>query len=192
MSAIRLFILGTLDRGGPMHGHQIRRAAQIDRTELWTDFKAGSIYAALPRMSAEGTVTVSHSEKVGNRPERTVYAITEAGCAELGAVRDEALTWIGLRPDVVDLGLQNAHDLSVAELRRIFEGRIAAITAQSIAWQNQWDGATPHISAREALGFAHTNLRLETEAAWCRQVLDLLEAETAASDEAATMSEQAS
>lgn len=179
MSAIRLFILGTLDRGGPMHGHQIRRAAQVDRTELWTDFRAGSIYAALPRMAADGTVTVSHSERVGNRPERTVYAITEAGRAELAASRDAALTWVGLRPDVVDLGLQNAHDLSVAELRRLFESRIVAITAQSIAWQNQWDAATAHISAREALGFAHTNLRLEAEAAWCRQVLELLEAETA-------------
>ena len=182
MSAIRLFILGTLDRGGPMHGHQIRRAAQVDRTELWTDFKAGSIYAALPRMAADGTVTVSHSEKVGNRPERTVYAITDAGRAELAAVRDEALAWAGLRPDVVDLGLQNAHDLSVPELRRIFESRIAAITAQSIVWQNQWDAAAPHISAREALGFAHTTLRLEAEGAWCRQVLELLDAETAESD----------
>lgn len=180
MSAIRLFILGTLDRGGPMHGHQIRRAAQVDRTELWTDFRAGSIYSALPRMAGDGTVTVSHSEKVGNRPERTVYAITEAGRAELAAVRDEALAWAGLRPDVVDLGLQHAHDLSVADLRRIFESRIAAVTAQSIAWQNQWEAATPHISARESLGFTHTNLRLEAEAAWCQQVLDLLETETAA------------
>ncbi len=168
-----------------MHGHQIRRAAQVDRTDLWTDFKAGSIYAALPRMAADGTVTVSHSEKVGNRPERTVYAITDAGRAELSAVRDAALTWAGLRPDVVDLGLQNAHDLSVAELRRIFESRITAITAQSIVWQNQWDAATPHISAREALGFGHTNLRLEAEAAWCRQVLELLEAESPDADQGA-------
>ncbi|MGV1009419.1 MAG: PadR family transcriptional regulator [Dermatophilaceae bacterium] len=183
MSAIRLFVLGTLDRGGPMHGHQIRRAAQVDRTELWTDFKAGSIYAALPRMAADGTVTVSHSEKVGNRPERTVYAITEAGRAELAAVRDAALTWTGLRPDVVDLGLQNAHDLSLPGLRRIFESRIAAITASVIAWQNQRDAAAPHISPREALGFAHTNLRLEAEAAWCRQVLELIEAEGAAADQ---------
>ena len=168
-----------------MHGHQIRRAAQVDRTELWTDFKAGSIYAALPRMAADGTVTVSHSEKVGNRPERTVYAITDAGRAELAAVRDAALTWAGLRPDVVDLGLQNAHDLSLPDLRRIFESRITAITASSIAWQNQWDAAAPHISAREALGFTHTNLRLAAEAAWCRQVLELLEAEAAADQDVA-------
>ena len=182
MSAIRLFILGTLDRGGPMHGHQIRRAAQVDRTELWTDFKAGSIYAALPRMASDGTVAVTHSEKVGNRPERTVYEITEAGRGELRAVRDAVFASTVLRPDPVDLALQNAHDLSVADLRRVFEARIAAVTAQSIAWRNQRDAARPYISARESLTFAHTNLRLEAEAAWCRAVLDELDTETDGAD----------
>lgn len=178
MSAIRLFILGTLDRGGAMHGYQIRRAAQVDRTELWTDFKAGSIYAALPRMAVDGTLAVTHSEKVGNRPERTVYEITDAGRAELRAVRDAALASAELRPDVVDLALQNAHDLPAADLRRVFEGRIAAVCAQSIAWQIQWEAAAPHISARESLTFVHTNLRLEAEAAWCRAVLDELDKES--------------
>lgn len=178
MKAIRLFILGALDRGGPMHGHQIRRAAQVDRTELWTDFKPGSVYSALQRMAADGTVAVSRSEKVGNRPERTVYEITGAGRDELRAVRDSILGAAQLRPDPVDLALQNAHDLSAAELRRVFEARIAAVTAQSVAWQSQWDMARPYVSARESLTFAHTRLRLEAETAWCRAVLDQLDAET--------------
>ena len=177
MSAIRLFILGTLDRGGPMHGHQIRRAAQVDRTELWTDFKPGSIYAALPRLAAEGMIAVSHSERVGNRPERTVYQITELGRAELRAIRDTALAATGLRPDVVDSALQNAHELSAAELRWVFESRSAAISAQLVAWQNQWQTAAPHITGREALTFAHTQLRLQAEAAWCTEVLKELDTE---------------
>jgi len=180
MSAIRLFVLGTLDRGGPMHGHQIRRAAQVDRTELWTDFKAGSVYAALQRMATDGTIAVSHTEKVGSRPERTVYEITAAGRDELRAVRDATFSSTELRPDPVDLALQNSHDLSVADLRRVFNSRVAGITAQSIAWQNQWKTAGPHISARESLTFAHTNLRLEAEASWCQAVLEQLDAETAA------------
>ena len=64
----------------------------------------------------------------------------------------------------------------------MFEGRIAAVTAQSIAWQNQWDAARPYISARESLTFAHTNLRLEAEAAWSRAVLDELDNETDGAD----------
>lgn len=165
-----------------MHGYQIRRAAQVDRTELWTDFKASSIYAALTRMAADGTVQVTQSEKIGKRPERTVYKLTETGRAELGAIRDAALAASDVRPDVVDLALQNTHDLRDADLRRVFEGRIAAVTAQMIAWKNQWDAAAPHISGRESLTFAHTQLRLEAEAAWCRKVLDHLDVETSTAD----------
>lgn len=179
MSSIRLFVLGTLARQGPMHGHQIRRVAQVDRTELWTDIKVGSVYAALSRMASEGAITVSRSERVGNRPERTVYEITDAGRDELAALRDEALTFSGLPAEIVDLGVQSAAALTSEELRRAFESRLTAITAASVGWQNQWDAAAPHITRREALTFAHTQLRLEAEADWCRLVLDELQAEAA-------------
>ena len=52
MSTTRLFILGALSRLGPMHGHQIRREAQISRTESWSNVKPGSLYGALQRMEA--------------------------------------------------------------------------------------------------------------------------------------------
>lgn len=163
-----------------MHGHQIRRVAQVDRTELWTDIKVGSVYAALSRLESEGSIAVSHSERVGNRPERTVYEITDAGRQELVALRDAALSFTGLPAEIVDLGLQSSTDLSADELRRAFESRLTALTAASVAWQNQWDAAAAHISRREALTFAHTQLRLEAESAWCRLVLDELQAEKAA------------
>src|ERR1700761_675629 len=91
MNATRLFILGALARGGPMYGHQIRRAAQLDRTELWTDIKQGSLYGALHRMADEGAIRVVRSEQQGNMPSRTVYEITDAGHAEMTATRDQVL-----------------------------------------------------------------------------------------------------
>ncbi len=136
-----------------------------------------SIYAALKRMSTDGAVQICHSEKVGNRPERTVYEITEHGRQELGALRDAVLSSTELRPDPVDLALQSAHGMSPIDLRRVFESRTAAIAAESIAWQNQWDIARPHITARESLTFEHTALRLQAEVAWCQTVLDHLHAE---------------
>ena len=42
----RLFVLGALARHGPMYGHQIRRDARIDRAELWSDVRPGSLYGA--------------------------------------------------------------------------------------------------------------------------------------------------
>jgi len=71
-----------------MHGYQIRRATKLDRTELWTEVKPGSLYGALHRMAGEGLVEVVRTEREGNPPERTVYAITTAGRQEWPAQRN--------------------------------------------------------------------------------------------------------
>ena len=79
MSSIRVFILGTLAQSGPLHGHQIRQQAQADHAELWADVHVGSLYGALKRLANEGLVREVRTERVGNRPERTVYEITADG-----------------------------------------------------------------------------------------------------------------
>jgi DNA-binding PadR family transcriptional regulator len=176
MNSTRLFILGSLARGGEMYGHQIRRAAQVDRTELWTDIKQGSLYSALHRMTAEGVIEIVRTEQEGSMPARTVYAITPAGREELTALRDEALRQIRLRPDPVDLALQNAQDMSEDELHLVLENRRAALAAELASWRHLRDTADPHLTGIEALGFSHTLLRLEAELAWHEQSLKALPA----------------
>ena len=105
MNPTRLFVLGALARHGPMYGHQIRRDARIDRTELWSEVKPGSLYAALHRLHAEGLIEPVRTEQQGNLPARTVYAVTAEGRRELRALRAEALREVALRPDPVDLAL---------------------------------------------------------------------------------------
>jgi DNA-binding PadR family transcriptional regulator len=166
MNSTRLFILGALARGGPMYGHQIRRAAQLDRTELWTDIKQGSLYGALHRMAAEGVIEVVRTEQEGSMPARTVYAITEAGRLELAAIRDQALRQTKLRPDPVDLALQNSQDMPEDELRAVLEDRRAAIAADLASWRHLREAAEPHLTGIESMGFTHTLLRLEAELAW--------------------------
>ena len=174
MNSTRLFVLGALARGGEMYGHQIRRAAQLDRTELWTDIKQGSLYGALHRMAAEGVIEVVRTEQEGSMPARTVYAITPAGQEELCAIRDQALRETKLRPDPVDLALQNTQDMSEDELRVVFENRRAAIAAELASWRHLYETAAPHLVGVESLGFSHTLLRLEAELAWHEESLKML------------------
>ena len=44
-------MLGALARHGPMYGHQIRRDARMDRADLWSDVRPGSLYGALHRLA---------------------------------------------------------------------------------------------------------------------------------------------
>ena len=74
-------MLGALARNGPMYGHQIRRDARMDRADLWSDVRPGSLYGALHRLAAEGLIEPVRTEQPGHRPARTVYAITAEGPA---------------------------------------------------------------------------------------------------------------
>jgi len=174
VNSTRLFVLGALARGGPMHGHQIRRAAQIDRTELWSDVKPGSLYGALHRMQVEGVIEALRTEQEGNRPARTIYAITESGQAELISHRDEALRDTRLRPDAIDLALQNAIDLGEDALRAIIARRREDLAAQLASWQELREVAAPHLRGLEWTGFRHTELRLRAELEWHDELLDQL------------------
>jgi DNA-binding PadR family transcriptional regulator len=174
MSSVRLFILGALARGGPMHGHQIRRNAQTDRTELWTDIKVGSLYGALARMAAEGVIEAVRTERVGKAPARTVYAITPAGYEELSALRGALLRDTQLRPDPVDLALQYSQDMPEDELMAAIADRRAALETQLRSWQHLQEAAAPYLTGVEPLGFRHRLLRLEAELAWHDLVLQEL------------------
>lgn len=171
MGAVRLFILGALLRDGAMHGHQIRRAAQLDRTELWADVKPGSLYGALRRMAAEGVIEAVRTERVGNMPERTVYAITDEGRREFDVLRHGILSDTGLRPDPVDLALAYADDLDEPQLRALIEDRRAALAAELASWRHLHEHAAPYLRGLEQCGFEHVVIRLEAEITWHDRVL---------------------
>jgi DNA-binding PadR family transcriptional regulator len=170
-TSTRLYALSALARGGQMHGYQIRRAAQLDRTELWTDVKPGSLYNALRRMTDEGLVEVVRTEKVGNPPERTVYEITESGRQELVSRRDAALQETKLRADPVDLALQYTPDLSQHELASAFGARRQAVAAQLAMLEREFRVASPDLVGLEPLIFEHGLARLRAELAWHDDVL---------------------
>jgi DNA-binding PadR family transcriptional regulator len=174
MNSTRLFVLGSLARSGPMHGHQIRRAAQVDRTELWTDIKPGSLYGALHRMADEGLIAPVKTERDGNLPARTIYEITEPGREELEAHRDEALRITRLPADPVDLALQHTDDMTPEAVRAALTNRRQAYAAQVTEWQYLRERADPHLTDIERMGFRHQILRLEAEITWHDEVLAIL------------------
>src|SRR2546427_5652553 len=88
----RLMVLGLLTTMGPMHGHQVRRMAEMTSVETWGGVSVGSLYREIHRMEEEGLVEPVRSEQVGRRPARTVYSITDEGKRELRILREQALT----------------------------------------------------------------------------------------------------
>jgi len=72
-----LLILGLL-RESQMYGYEIKRL--IDHVmSHFVDVSSGSLYYGLKRLAELGYVVEAAVEKVGKRPERSVYKITELG-----------------------------------------------------------------------------------------------------------------
>ncbi|HEV8221239.1 MAG TPA: PadR family transcriptional regulator [Streptosporangiaceae bacterium] len=182
MNPTRLFVLGALARRGPMYGHQLRRGARLDRAELWSEVRPGSLYGALHRLAAEGLIEPVAVEQDGNLPARTVYAITAEGRRELRALRAEAFAATGLRPDPVDLALVMSGDLDEEILRGHLADRITALSAQAAAIARHGDRAWPDQTVADDLVAEHARLRLEAELAWHELVLDRLGKLTASSE----------
>ncbi len=172
MNPTRLFVLGALAKHGPMYGHQLRRDARLDRADMWSDVRPGSLYGALHRLAAEGLIEPVRTEQAGNLPARTVYAITAEGQRELRVLRAEALAEVGLRPDPVDLALAMSADLDEDTLRGYVQDRISALTAQAARCRHYADRAWPDQTIADDLVAEHARLRIEAELAWHQLVLD--------------------
>jgi DNA-binding PadR family transcriptional regulator len=174
MNPTRLFVLGALVRHGPMYGHQIRRDARVDRTELWSEVRPGSLYGALHRMAAEGLIEPVRTEQAGNLPARTVYAITAEGRKELLALRAEAFRQVGLRPDPVDLAVAMSDDLPEEELRALVADRHRALAAQLQFFRHEHERSWADQPVADALILQHAIVRLEAEIRWHEELLDVI------------------
>jgi DNA-binding PadR family transcriptional regulator len=172
MSAIRLFVLGTLAASGPLHGHQIRQQAQADRTDRYTDIQVGSLYGALKRMAGEGLVREVRTERVGNRPERTVYEITPEGRQALSAIRDGILHKTGLPHDPFDLALKQARDMAEEDLAQVVADRLATLRAEELSMRHQAERADPYLNEAERMITRHRIERAATEVRWHAELLN--------------------
>lgn len=164
---VRLLILGLL-AGGPMHGHQIRRTAEMTGVENWGGVKVGALYGMLHRLESEGLVNPVRTEQSGNRPRRTVYAITNAGRSELAIHRDRALTQPVLHSTTVSAALKWPSGLDAESLSSRLTARRTALAAKltELRASRELHEREGHLSAASLAGYRRSELQLEAELAW--------------------------
>ncbi|HEU4541494.1 MAG TPA: PadR family transcriptional regulator [Jiangellaceae bacterium] len=67
----------------PMHPYQMSATLKERRKEDSVKINYGSLYSVVESLQSRGLIEVRETVRTGNRPERTVYAITEAGQREM-------------------------------------------------------------------------------------------------------------
>ena len=168
MNLSRLMILGLLAGRGPMHGHQVRRTAELTNAEVWGGITGGALYAELRKLDGEGLIEALREEQVGRRPARTVYQITKEGHLELAVQRDAALDVVFGSADPVSVVLLFAAGADAAELAERLAARRRRIAGQLEAMATERERLTGQgvLPALAVAAFRRGELRLGAELRW--------------------------
>ena len=174
MSSIRLFVLGSLDQHGPMHGHGLLQLAEQEHIDEWTDFGPGAVYGAIKRLAAEGLIVEDRVERQGNYPERQVYRISADGQTTLDELRIEGLREIVMKPDPFDLALARLDPAGLDELTGILSRRLRRLEVTLAAEQKHLEEITIYLSQAEKWSMSHKFFRLKVEIEYHQQLLSAL------------------
>jgi len=128
----------------PMHPYELSRTLRDNGDARSIKFNHGSLYMVVQQLAKAGFVVEQETSREGQRPERTVYALTDAGRVELRDWLRElveepqheyphfvaALSLIGALPpsEVVGLLGRRLHRLAElrAEIRDLIDTTLAA------------------------------------------------------------------
>jgi DNA-binding PadR family transcriptional regulator len=140
---LALAVLSYLSRE-PMHPYELSRQLRDNDDARSIKFNQGSLYMVVQQLAKVGLIVERETSREGQRPERTVYAITEAGRLELRDWLRElveeprheyphfvaALSLIAVLPpsEVVELLGKRLHRLAGqrAEIRTVIDDALAA------------------------------------------------------------------
>lgn len=172
----RLFVLGTLESGGPAHGHEIRRLAERIDVENWSEARIGSIYNAIRRLEAEGLIEAVRVEQEGRRPARTVYAITTPGRQDLAHLRDKVLYDVALPSDPFNVALWVSADRPTAELLAAVERRSGTLRELQARLEHERERLTAagYLPLIGELLFRHGEIQVQAELRWHAELHDRL------------------
>ena len=161
-----------------MHPYQIGSEIRVRGIEYSVRLNYGSLYSVVDALRDAGLIEAQETVREGRRPERTVYAITDAGYAEMRerlrtllgtAEREYPLFAAGLsfldrvpREEAVELLRQRAREIEVT----------AGNLADTVAGLRE--RGLPRIAIVEA---EYQLVRMRADAAWVRQLVADIEAD---------------
>jgi len=160
----KLLLLGLLRRQ-EMHGYQLNEFID-NNLALCTNLKKPTAYYLLDQMSKDGWI-LAEMEQEGNRPQRKVYRLTQAGEMEFQRLLRENLGTYAPANFPGDVGLAFSDWITSAETLPLLEEQKAQIKARLDAVT-----AIPTHTGSLGLIFSHQIHHLQAELNWLEQITE--------------------
>ncbi|MGV9565649.1 PadR family transcriptional regulator [Streptomyces sp. NPDC003480] len=162
----------------PMHPYEIAQTLRRRGKDTSLKINYGSLYTVVQNLEKHGFVEVAEVQRQGNRPERTLYGITDAG-------REEAAEWLSdlLAVPVAEfpifgaaLSLMGA--LHPEEVARLLAERLGSLEVRAASLRGVLDKLHETLPRLFLIESEYELHMVEAEAAWVRGILAELRAGT--------------
>jgi DNA-binding PadR family transcriptional regulator len=114
----------------PLHPYEMRQRIRIQHIDRVMKVTQGTLYSTVERLAEGGLVTPVETSREGRRPERTVYAITDAGRDQMLDALRETLLRPGAEHRRLAMALSFASTLEPAEVADLLERRSVEVEVQ--------------------------------------------------------------
>lgn len=172
LTALGISVLALL-RQRPMHGYEMFQTLVRRQADRIVKLRPGSLYHVVDRLTEEKLIRRAATTRAGNRPERAVYEITDAGAEALGERVHELVATPGdeLPPFVAALAVIDTLELDAAATA--VDDRVGALEARAAEVMALRDaGVTPSAGYRVAFDYLLAATRAEVS--WLRGFADSL------------------
>lgn len=160
-----------------MHPYEMTQIMRDRRVDYRVKVRPGSLYHTVERLEAQGIIEVVGTQRQGRRPERTVYALTEAGRdVFVEQVRDMLATPHQEYPQY-PVALSAANEIEQADAMEQLRMRVLTLRAQIASDQVLLD----HLVARGLpkmywIDAAYLHHQRQSELDWTEKLIADLEA----------------
>ncbi|GAB3709049.1 PadR family transcriptional regulator [Amycolatopsis oliviviridis] len=160
-----------------MHPYEMAQLMKERYVSTRVKVKAGSLYHTVDRLVQNGFVEAVETQRDGKRPERTVYAMTEAGRDEfvdraqdmLGTPAEEYPEYLSALAVIDELG----PEMSIAQLKHRVLRLQASVASDQVVLENLVnEHKLPEVYW---LDWSYATARRAFELEWTRKLLDDLE-----------------
>ncbi|WP_031486694.1 PadR family transcriptional regulator [Streptomyces bicolor] len=114
----------------PMHPYEIAQTLRSQGKDASTKTNYGSLYTVVQNLEKHGFVEVAGVERQGNRPERTVYGLTEAGREEMAEWLSDLIAVPAKEYPIFETALSLMSALPPADVARLLEMRLSSLEVQ--------------------------------------------------------------
>ncbi len=169
MTKVDLMVLGLLSEES-MHGYQLKQVLESNHTRLWSEVSTGHLYYTLKKLEKDSFVN-ERETRVGKRPPRRVYTITDAGREALKTGLDNLdvhTQRLYFSLDIV-IGFSRNLNIPKGKLHELLKKRKDSVTDEIAELKDAWkikgeDG----LSLSEYMIYEHRMALLNGELKWLK------------------------